>query len=156
MQMPTTVNQDARDGFIALYVCRVTGAKPRSPQTQLRSRVGEIDAQLAAARFRRLSSEVRGCAILGHDGELLAATGERTEWDEPARALLTAADGAAQAPAAHAHVATEEGEVYAARWGNLAMVAVTDRFTLASLVLSDMRATLRELALDEPCVAEAA
>jgi hypothetical protein len=26
------------------------------------------------------------------------------------------------------------------------MVAVTDRFTLASLVLADMRATLRELA----------
>ena len=32
------------------------------------------------------------------------------------------------------------------RVAGLAMVAVTDRFTLASLVLADMRAALREVA----------
>jgi hypothetical protein len=43
-------------------------------------------------------------------------------------------------------VATEDGEAYAVRLAGLAMVAVTDRFALASLVLADMRATLRDLA----------
>ena len=42
-------------------------------------------------------------------------------------------------------------------WPALAMVAVTDRFTLASLVLADMRATLRELARQaDESIAEAA
>ena len=60
--------------------------------------------------------------------------------------LLAAADAAAGGTASHAHVATEDGEAYAVRLAGLAMVAVTDRFTLASLVLADMRAALRELA----------
>ena len=77
---------------------------------------------------------------------VLAATGERDRWAGPAADLLAAADAAAGGTAGHAHVATEDGEAYAVRLAGLAMVAVTDRFTLASLVLADMRATLRELA----------
>jgi hypothetical protein len=117
----------------------------------------QTQAELAAARFRSLSDEIRGCAILGPHG-ILAATGERDAWAGPAAELLAAADAAAgSGGASQAHVATEEGEAYAVRLAGLAMVAVTDRFTLASLVLADMRATLRDLArpVEEP-VREAA
>jgi len=105
----------------------------------------QAEAEFATARFRALSAEIRGCAILGPDG-VLAATGDREGWADPAADLLRAADAAAGGTASHAHVATEEGEAFAIRLAGLAMVAVTDRFTLASLVLADMRATLRSLA----------
>lgn len=102
-------------------------------------------AKAAIARFQALSAEIRGCAILGPNG-ILAATGEHENWVGPAAELLAAADSAAGGTVSHAHVATEEGEAYALRQAGLAMVAVTDRFTLASLVLADMRAALRDLA----------
>ena len=156
-QMTTVVVQDTRAAF-TIYMFHdmadQTGGEspmagpPAPTQTQ---------AELATARFRSLSSEIRGCAILGPAG-VLAATGDPDAWAEPAAELLAAADAAAGGGgASHAHVATEEGEAYAVRVFGLAMVAVTDRFTLASLVLADMRATLRDLAraADEP-VREAA
>lgn len=89
------------------------------------------------------TNEIRGGAILGPDG-VLAASGDSSAWDEAGRSLLEAADRAAGSPATHAHIATEEGEVFAVRAGTLAMVAVASRFTLASLVFADMRAALRE------------
>ncbi len=103
------------------------------------------ETERATERFRALSAEIRGCAILGPDG-VLAATGDPADWAGPAPELLAAADAASGGSASHAHVATEDGEAYAVRLAGLAMVAVTDRFTLASLVLADMRATLRDLA----------
>lgn len=106
----------------------------------------ESDAALAAERFAELSAETRGCAILGPGDRSLAATGDRKAWADAAVALLRAADKAAGGRCSQAHVATEEGETYAVRLGDLAMVAVTDRFTLSSLVLSDLRSTLRGLA----------
>lgn len=114
------------------------------------------EAEFAAARFRSLSDEIRGCAILGPRG-VLAATGDLGAWAAPAAEMLAAADAAAGGNSSHAHVATEEGEAYVVRLAGLAMVAVTDRFTLASLVLADMRATLRELARQaDESIAEAA
>lgn len=105
-----------------------------------------VQVQNAVARFEALSSEIRGAAILGPDGSVLACSGDPARWGEAAASLLRAADSAAGRAATQGHVATEEGEVYAVRWLGLAMVAVSDRFTLASLVLSDMRALLRDLA----------
>lgn len=107
--------------------------------------IASEDVVRALQRFGDLSGDVRGAAILGPGTEALAASGEPARWSEAANALLDAADAAAGRAASHAHVATEEGEVFAVRFAGLAMVAVTDRFALASLVLSDMRATLREL-----------
>lgn len=107
------------------------------------------DAEVAIERFLGRSADLRGAAVLGGDGGFLAASGAAERWGRAAAGLLAAADAAAGARASHAHVATEEGEVYAVRAGALAMVAVTERFTLASLVLSDMRATLRGLAARE-------
>lgn len=111
---------------------------------QIRGASPEASAQ-AVTRFLALSTEVRGAAILGPEGAL-AASGSEARWDEAGQSLIEAADRAAGEPASHAHVATEEGEVFVVRFGELAMVAVTSRFSLASLMFADMRAALREAA----------
>jgi hypothetical protein len=102
-------------------------------------------AEAAVGRLREMSADLRGCALLGPGGELLAATGEADRWGEPARELLSAADEAGDEAATQVHVATEDGEVFAVREDGLAMVAVADRFTLASLMLFDLRTVLRGL-----------
>ena len=91
-----------------------------------------------------LSPEMRGGAILAA-GEVLAASGDEAEWGEAAASLLTAADAGGE-PAEQVHVAIEAGEVFAFRDGALAAVAVTERFVLASLMVFDMRAIIRDLA----------
>jgi hypothetical protein len=60
--------------------------------------------------------------------------------------LLGEADLAGEGPADSLHVATEDGEVFAVRHGDLTMVAVSERFALASLMLFDIRTVLRDLA----------
>jgi hypothetical protein len=108
------------------------------------------EAERGVELMEEISAGFRGCAILDGEEQALAASAEAGVWEEGARAFLAAADAARPgAPAAQVHVATEDGEVFAVRRGELAMVAVTDRFPLASLVLSDMRAILRDLASGE-------
>jgi hypothetical protein len=92
-----------------------------------------------------MSPDVRGCAILDADGRALAASGDADSWGSAGAALLAAADAAGPEPATHVHVATEDGEAFGLRHEGMAMVAVTERFTLASLMLFDMRAVLRDL-----------
>jgi hypothetical protein len=104
------------------------------------------DADLALARMTEMSADLRGCAILGASGALMASSGDAEVWASAAVSLLKAADAAGERPATQAHVATEEGEVFAVREGDLAMLAVAERFTLASLMLFDMRTVLRDLA----------
>ena len=99
----------------------------------------------APSGFLSLSNEFLGCAILGPAG-VVESSGDDALWRERGQSLLDAADRAAGSRATHVHVATEEGEAFAVRCGEFAMVAVTSRFTLASLVLADMRATLRRAA----------
>ena len=106
---------------------------------------GEADAAAAVARLREMSADLRGCAILAADGSALAATGDSDAWAQAGTGLLAAADAAGSGPAARVHVGTEDGEAFALRHGGLAIVAVADRFTLASLMLFDMRAVLRDL-----------
>jgi predicted regulator of Ras-like GTPase activity (Roadblock/LC7/MglB family) len=99
------------------------------------------------AFLAEMSPDLRGAAILGPEGEVLAATGaEQQHWGEDAAALFAAADAAEEVPVEQIHIATEQGEVFAIRNEGLAAVSVTDRFALASLMLYDMRSTLRELA----------
>ena len=93
-------------------------------------------AEAAVARLREMSADVRGCAILGPEGELLAASGDPRRWQEAAAVLLGAADLAGDELAEQVHIATEDGEVFAVRHGELAMVVVSDRFALASLMRS--------------------
>jgi hypothetical protein len=95
-----------------------------------------------------MAADLRGCALLDSQGEVLAASGEaeRDDWREASADLLAAADAARDEPSRHVHVATEDGEVFAIRDRGLTMVAVAERFTLASLLVSDIRTVLRELA----------
>jgi hypothetical protein len=104
-------------------------------------------AEAALAYLAEMSPDLRGAAVLGPAGEVLAATGEEPErWGEDAAALFSVADGAEGVPVEQVHIATEQGEVFAIRNEGLAAVSVTERFALASLMLFDMRSMLRELA----------
>jgi hypothetical protein len=104
-------------------------------------------AEAALAFLSEMSPDLRGAAILGPEGEVLAASGEEPErWREDAAALFMAADAAEGVPVEQIHIATGQGEIFAIRNAGLAAVAVTERFALASLLLFDMRSTLRQLA----------
>ena len=59
---------------------------------------------------------------------------------------FAAADAAGGEPVAHAHVATGDGEAFCVREGPYVAVAVTERFTLSSLMIFDIRIALRQLA----------
>ena len=103
------------------------------------------DAGGTVAYLQEISPELRGCAILNADGEVLAASGNIERWGEAGRDLLVAADAAGAEPVAHVHVATGDGEAFCVREAGLTAVAVTERFTLASLMIVDMRNALRRL-----------
>lgn len=105
------------------------------------------DPAAAVAYLTELSPELRGCAILDKAGAVLACGGDGDDsaWRAAAEELVRAADGAAGEPAAHAHIATPDGEVFMVRLGALTAVAATERFVLASLTLFDLRTVLREL-----------
>jgi hypothetical protein len=104
------------------------------------------DAGRAVAYLEEISPMMRGCAILAASGDVLAASGNLERWGKAARELIAAADAAGDEPVAHAHVATGDGEAFCVREAGLTAVAVTERFTLASLMIFDLRAALRELA----------
>jgi hypothetical protein len=97
------------------------------------------------AYLQEISPEMRGCAILSAEGEVLAASGNIERWGQAGRDLLAAADAAGGEPVAHAHVATGDGEAFCVREGGLSVFAVAERFTLASLMIFDMRNALRRL-----------
>lgn len=108
-------------------------------------------AEQAVRWLEEMAADLRGCALLGPRGEVLAASGDaerRDDWAEAAADLLAAADAARGEPAEHVHVGTEDGEVFAVRHRGLTMVAVADRFTLGSLLVCDIRVVLRELAAE--------
>lgn len=100
----------------------------------------------ALAYLTEMSPDLRGGAILAGDGAVLAASGHPDRWGEDVAALLDVADRAGGEPIEQLHIATEQGEVFALRHAGLAAVAVTERLALASLLLFDMRAVLRDLA----------
>ena len=103
-------------------------------------------ATSALAYLTEMSPDLRGGAILGADGAVLAASGRPERWREDAKALFDVADRAGEDPVEQVHISTEQGEVFALRHAGLAAVAVTDRFALASLLFFDMRSVLRDLA----------
>jgi len=106
------------------------------------------ESAAAALEFlAEMSPDLRGAAILGPGGEVLAATeGDEGRWEDDAAALFAAADEAEGEPVEQVHIATEQGEVFAIRNAGLAAVSVTERFALASLMLFDLRSALRQLA----------
>jgi predicted regulator of Ras-like GTPase activity (Roadblock/LC7/MglB family) len=107
-------------------------------------------AEGALAYLTEMSPDLRGAAILGPEGSVLAASGHPDRWREDATVLFEVADRAGGEPVEQVHVGTEQGEVFALRHAGLAAVAVTERFALASLTFFDMRALLRDLAAGMP------
>lgn len=127
---------------------RVTvGIFAHMPDASAAAPPSQESAEAALAFLSEMSPDLRGAAILGPGGEVLAASGEEPErWREDAAALFAAADAAEGVPVEQVHIATEQGEVFAIRNAGLAAVTVTDRFALASVMLFDLRSVLRELA----------
>lgn len=103
-------------------------------------------AEAALAYLTEMSPDLRGAAILGADGSVLAAVADSGRWREDAATLFDIADSAGGEPVEQIHIATEQGEVFALRHEGLAAIVVTERFALASLMFFDMRSTLRDLA----------
>ncbi|HEY2333984.1 MAG TPA: hypothetical protein VGH58_03110 [Solirubrobacterales bacterium] len=103
-------------------------------------------AASALAYLIEMSTDLRGGAILGPEGAVLAASDHPDRWREDAATLLEVADRAGDEPVEQIHLATEQGEVFAIRHAGLVAVAVTERFALASLMFFDMRSVLRDLA----------
>jgi len=103
-------------------------------------------AESAVAKLVEVSADLRACALLGVDGEVLASSAD-APWSERAAELWEAADAARPdaGPVTQVQVAGESGEVFAVRDGGVSAIAVTDRFALGSLMLCDLRAALREL-----------
>jgi predicted regulator of Ras-like GTPase activity (Roadblock/LC7/MglB family) len=116
------------------------------PDGQTSEAVSGEAAASALAYLTEMSPDLRGGAILGAEGDVLAASGRPERWRDDAAALLAAADKAGEEPVEQLHIASEQGEVFAVRQAGLVALAVTDRFALASLLLFDMRAILRDLA----------
>lgn len=105
--------------------------------------IGNAAAARGLERLDELSPDVLAAAVLTVDGELLAGDPEG-DWAPAVAELWSAADGAG-AGATQIHVGTEDGEVFAFRDDVVAVVAVTRRFALASLMQTDLRALARDL-----------
>ncbi len=102
------------------------------------------DAERAVGSLAEMSIDLRACAVLGPDGELLAAS-DPGEWGALAASLWSAAEVQGRPRPIQVHVATEGGEVFALRTASASAVAVSARFALASLMFCDLRAALRGL-----------
>lgn len=115
------------------------------PDGETSEAVSADAAASALAYLTEMSPDLRGGAILAADGAVLAASDRPERWLEDVATLLEVADGAGGEAIEQAHIATEQGEVFAVRNAGMTAVAVTDRFALASLLFFDMRAVLRDL-----------
>jgi predicted regulator of Ras-like GTPase activity (Roadblock/LC7/MglB family) len=139
-QTMTTVSQDARArGTVGIFT-EVPDVVATAP--------APASAEAALNFLTEMSPDLRGAAILGADGTVLAASGDAAAWAEESVGLLRVADAAGSEPVEQIHVAAQAGEVFALRHDGFVAVAVTERFALASLTFFDMRSALRELAKD--------
>jgi hypothetical protein len=103
-------------------------------------------AERVVAELIETSADLRGCAVV-EGGRVLAAStpGDPGRWGEVAARIWSTADAGAGGSASQLHVGTERGELFAARDRERSVVAVSERFALASLVFCDLRAALRQL-----------
>jgi hypothetical protein len=99
----------------------------------------EVAAELIAE-----SAGLRACAVIDPAGRVVAATADADWAAQSERLWAAAADPRRPAPE-HVHVAVDGGEVFAVRGEGASVVGIADRFSLASLVLCDLRAALRRL-----------
>jgi hypothetical protein len=99
------------------------------------------------AYLAELEPDVRAAGIFGPDGSPVATSApDLPGFLEAAPQLLQAVGEASggEREVDSCHVALENGEVFMVREAGMTMIAVTDRFVLASLTAFDMRMTLRD------------
>lgn len=120
-------------------------------------RDGSTGADSPAGRLAylfELEPEIRAAAILDGEGTVVGslASGRESgreqasaEFGTTAVSLVGAVDDAGSKPFDSCHIALPDAELFLVREGDLSLVAVTERFVLASLVSFDMRMTLRDL-----------
>jgi hypothetical protein len=138
--MATVMIQEARARVTVGIFADMADAAAAAPPS-------EESAAAALEFLAEMSPDLRGAAIIGSAGEVLAVIdGDADRWQDDAAALFAAADAAEGEPVEQVHIATEQGEVFAIRNAGLAAVSVTERFALASLMLFDLRSVLRQLA----------
>lgn len=105
----------------------------------------EAEASRPLAYLAELQPGLRASAILDSAGSVLAATPPDQAWIEPALRLLSIAGIEADGSAVELHLAAPSGEVFAVREGGRTMIAISERFVLASLLTFDMRMVLRSV-----------
>lgn len=130
-QIRTTTIQDARATVMACMLPEMAD-----------------DASSARSALRYLAElqpGLKAAAVFGSDGALKACEGDRAAWERSGVALLELIDASVEAGAVEAHIATRLGEVFLQSRNGCRLVAVAERFVLASLFSFDMRAVLREL-----------
>ena len=103
-------------------------------------------AERALTRLAELSADLRAAAIVDSACRVLASSGPGEGWAEQAGELIAAAREAGGDDFDRVHLGTLDGEVFAVPDGELICIAITERFTLGSLVIFDMRMILRDLA----------
>lgn len=100
-------------------------------------------AERAVGKLAEMSADLRSCAIVAGSGEVLAESAPN-DWGAKVAEIWSATSTAAGADVNQVHVATGAGELFATRAHGLTAIALSDRFTLASLMFCDLRATLRD------------
>lgn len=115
------------------------------PDDPAATSISPQDAARMLAFLGELQPELRGAALFSSEGTLLGFSGgDRQIWSAAASELFTVADSDPQGPAVELHVASAAGEVVAVTEAGLRLLAVVERFVLASLLTFDMRSVLRE------------
>lgn len=134
-QAPTTAIQDARARFMTTMFQQMADGHVAS---------ADLTPEGAVEHLVESSPDLRAAAILDSSGELVAATGPN-DWSERGREIWDAAGWRGDDPA-QIHIATEAGEVFALRAADgTSVIALANRFALASLMFCDLRAALRRL-----------
>ncbi len=90
------------------------------------------------------SPDLRAAALIAPDGTQIAST-DGADWSAGCAALWAATEVAGAPRATQVQVGTEAGEVFSVRDEEAVVVATSERFALGSLMLSDLRALLRDL-----------
>lgn len=93
-----------------------------------------------------LEPDIRAAAVVDGDGVVIECTDPGPSvFGVAAAGLVEVVDGSGGKPFDSCHIASAEAEVFMVREGDLSLIAVTERFVLASLMAFDMRMTLRDL-----------
>lgn len=102
-------------------------------------------ARSALDYLAQLQPGLKGAAVFSAEDRLEAGDGSAAVWVEGGTALLAAIDEAVGGRAEEAHIATAAGEIFVQSRAGRRLVAVAERFVLASLLSFDMRTVLREI-----------